>query len=722
MLDPACKTNVLIVEDETIVAWDIQEALETLGYDILARVTDGAEAIRLAAKLKPNLVLMDIHLAGSLSGIDVAEVLYTHFHIPIVYLTAHTDDRTLEQAALTNPFGYLVKPFQRIELHTTIQIALRRHQLEKTVHADRQWLTTTLSSIGEATIATDQKGMITFMNPLAEQLTGWQLPEAIGRDINQVLPLVSEREHAAIENPALKAIRLETRVSVPESYFLRAKDGAEWLVSDTAAPIKNRDGNTIGSVLVLRLTESHLTQSELQQRNIDLEQFQLRLISLLQDSSTQLQQAIACTQLINHIFEQSHLRLDTNQILQSTLQELGRSLDADYGWISLHDPKHASSSITCEYVSVDRPREGSAIATQVQLRNHPDFYRHLFQRKSWHYPSPEVLPTPYQSLLDVGQQILICPIFLDQVSPQDIEKRVIGEVGILTTGKPLLTDSQTNLISHIVSYAAGALQNTRLETIPQAPLSDSERLTWLQEDFISSVSQELRNPLDNMKTALEAMQYLTRSLKTIESDSLEHQPSPKSLHQPLEDYLQVLQEEWQREFSLINDLLSFQSSETQPLLALNSLDLSEWLPQIVKRFLPQTTEHGQTLTYQVHPDGLTIETHLPSLDRIVTELLTNAGKFTPPNQRIHLTVTAIDDQVVLKVANTGIEIPVKEWELIFQPFYRSHPNSAISIGTGLGLALVKKLVTRLRGKIRAESQDRTTILTVNLPLCEAGNV
>ncbi len=720
MSDTACKTNVLIVEDEAIVAWDIQEALETLGYDVLARAANGAEAIRLAVTLKPNLVLMDIQLAGSLSGIDVADVLYTRFHIPVVYLTAHTDDRTLEQAALTNPFGYLVKPFQRRKLHTTLQIALRRHQLEKTVHADRQWLTTTLSSMGEATIATDQKGMITFMNPLAEQLTGWQLQEAIGQDINQVVPLISEQEHAAIENPALQAIRLRTRVSVPESYFLRAKDGSELLVSHTAAPIEDPDGETIGSVSMLRLTDSHLVHSELQQRNGDLEQFQLRLISLLQNSSTQLQQAIACTQLINHVFEQSHLRLDTNQILQSTLQELGRALDADYSWISLHDSKYASSSITCEYVSVDRPRERSAIATQLQLQNYPDFYQHLFQRKSWHYPSPEILPTPYQSLLNVGQQILICPIFLDQVSPQSIEKRVIGEVGILTTGKPFLSVAQTNLISYVISYAAGALQHTRLETVSQTLLSNAERLTWLQEDFISSVSHELRNPLDNMKTALEAMKCLNRSLQSVQSESLEDQHFQESLHQTLEDYLQILQEEWQREFNLINDLLSFQTSEPQSPLALNSLELSQWLPQLVERFLPQTSEQRQTLTYQVHPDNLTIETHLSSLDRIVTELLTNAGKFTPPNQRIHLTVEAIAHQVVLKVVNTGIEIPANELKLIFQPFYRLHSNSATSMGTGLGLALVKKLVTRLGGEIQAESRDRTTTLIINLPLLEEG--
>ena len=124
-------TSILIVEDESIVAWDIQETLENLGYQVLSRVSSGEEAIQLSETNHPDLVLMDIRLDGEMNGIQAAQEIYTHLGIPIIYLTAHADEQTLGEATTTNPFGYLVKPFRSQELHTTIQVAL---QTEKARH------------------------------------------------------------------------------------------------------------------------------------------------------------------------------------------------------------------------------------------------------------------------------------------------------------------------------------------------------------------------------------------------------------------------------------------------------------------------------------------------------------------------------------------------------------------------------------------------------------
>ena len=164
--------KILVVEDESVVAWHVQEALQKLGHEVVAIAQTAKEAIQFAAHKCPDLVLMDICLQGQTDGVLAAEHLYLNLDLPVVYLTAHADEHTLRRATETSPFGYLIKPFQEAELHSTIQIALRRHQLERALKATQQWYATTLVSIGDATIATDVDGFVMFMNPTAELLTG----------------------------------------------------------------------------------------------------------------------------------------------------------------------------------------------------------------------------------------------------------------------------------------------------------------------------------------------------------------------------------------------------------------------------------------------------------------------------------------------------------------------------------------------------------------------
>ncbi len=131
------KARILIVEDEGIVALDLQSSLEGLGYDVLASVSSGEEAIEEAERTRPDLVLMDIMLEGDLDGVETAAQIHDRFYIPVIYLTAYADDDTLRRAKITEPFGYLLKPFDEAELRTTIEIALYKHQVEEALrHRD----------------------------------------------------------------------------------------------------------------------------------------------------------------------------------------------------------------------------------------------------------------------------------------------------------------------------------------------------------------------------------------------------------------------------------------------------------------------------------------------------------------------------------------------------------------------------------------------------------
>lgn len=138
-------TKILIVEDEGIVAKDIKKRLENLGYTVPAIVPSGEEAIR-AAKENPDLVLMDIVLKGDIDGIKAAEIIRAQFNIPVVYVTAHADNRVLQRAKATEPYGYILKPFEDRELHTTIEMALYKYKMEKKVKESGRWLSTILKS------------------------------------------------------------------------------------------------------------------------------------------------------------------------------------------------------------------------------------------------------------------------------------------------------------------------------------------------------------------------------------------------------------------------------------------------------------------------------------------------------------------------------------------------------------------------------------------------
>lgn len=244
--------RILVVEDEIIVAEDIKDSLEDLGYTVTAIADSGKKAIEKAAETQPNLVLMDIRLKGNMDGIQAAEQIWNRFNIPVVYLTANSDPNTLQRAKATEPFGYITKPFKERELHTAVDIALHRHKLERKLKDREQWLDTILTSIGDAVIATDDKSCITLLNPAAEALTGWKQEDALGRNLTEVFNIVIEETRTLSESPVTKVLQEGVVVSLAEQTILIAKNGADIPINVNAAPIKDHQGQLAGVVLVFQ--------------------------------------------------------------------------------------------------------------------------------------------------------------------------------------------------------------------------------------------------------------------------------------------------------------------------------------------------------------------------------------------------------------------------------------------------------------------------------------
>jgi two-component system cell cycle sensor histidine kinase/response regulator CckA len=268
------QTTILIVEDEAIVAADLAGKLRQLDYEVAGIVAAGEEAVAQAGSLNPKLVLMDIQLEGPMDGIEAAQAIRRRHDVPVIYLTAHSDAATLARAKLTGPFGYILKPFEERELATQIELALYKHQTDRQLREQREWLRVTLTSIGDAVIATDGTGRISFANPMAESLTGWKVEEAMGRPVTDVFRIVNEQTDQPLEEPVARVLREGRAVALANHAALVTRDGRTVPVEDSAAPILDAAGQVIGAVLVFHdVTDKRRSQEALERSNRELEQF-----------------------------------------------------------------------------------------------------------------------------------------------------------------------------------------------------------------------------------------------------------------------------------------------------------------------------------------------------------------------------------------------------------------------------------------------------------------
>ncbi len=244
--------RILVVEDESIVAKDIRASLQSLGYLVAGMASTGEEALAQAAALRPDLVLMDIKLKGEMDGIEAAHRLRSAAPVPVVYLTAFTDDDTLRRAKVSEAFGYLLKPFEDRELRTTIEMALYKHNMERQLQESREWFATTLRCIGDAVIATDVSASVQFVNPQAESLTGWSQADALGRPAPDIFCLQSADDPAPARMDVNALLDGSGDIRGGKDVILVARDGRHTPVDYTAAPIRESGGRIMGVVIIFR--------------------------------------------------------------------------------------------------------------------------------------------------------------------------------------------------------------------------------------------------------------------------------------------------------------------------------------------------------------------------------------------------------------------------------------------------------------------------------------
>jgi two-component system cell cycle sensor histidine kinase/response regulator CckA len=244
---------ILIVEDEKIVAMEIQEALRKMGYHVPTTAMTGEEAVQKTKELRPKLVLMDIKLKDGMDGIEAAIKIKEECPVPIVFMTAHADRETFLRSHIAEPYDYIIKPFQMKELNKRIEMALFRSRIEKHQKEKEQWMADTLNGISEGILTTDLRGIIQFINTTAESITGWTDGQALRRPIQDVF-LLTDEETGLIKSVLGDKLLYNGHPMHESNHVLLAtRNNGRVPIMYSVSPVRGHHGQVAGAVIAFKV-------------------------------------------------------------------------------------------------------------------------------------------------------------------------------------------------------------------------------------------------------------------------------------------------------------------------------------------------------------------------------------------------------------------------------------------------------------------------------------
>jgi PAS domain S-box-containing protein len=582
-------------------------------------------------------------------------------------------------------------------------------QREADLHEQRERLHITLSSIGDAVIATDAQSRVTFLNAVAAALTGWTEAEALGQDITAVFPIVNEDTRQMVENPVTRVLREGTVVGLANHTVLLARDGMERPIDDSGAPIRDAQGRLVGVVLVFRditarrQAETGRTQRETAQR-------------FLAEASTLLASSLEATTQLEHLA----------RLLVPTLGD----------WCSI-DLLQDDGNI--HRVAVVHTDPAKAALTEQLCQQYPrlaadashTLVRVLRTGQSWFDPavSADRLRAEARDAAhwDLEQAL---GFTAEMVVPLLARGRVLGTITcVLGEGARRYREADLALAEDLARRAALALDNARLYETAQAAqaaleqanaeleqrveertaaleqaMAERQRLEreahraehfTLLGHLAAGVSHEIRNPLAAIFLQVDVL-----------AEELA-QPSPDS-QAVVTEVLAEIKTHLARLDDLVQDYLSLvRVHNTQREVQDLGVAMAAWgreFQEVVAAYGVQFQVDGAE---QLGP----VAFHASTLHRALLNLVQNAAEAMPHGGTVTLAGHSSADQVQLQVRDTGSGIPVEQLSQMFEPLYTTKPG-----GTGLGLYIVQQIVAAHGGQVTVESQvGQGTTFTITLP-------
>jgi PAS domain S-box-containing protein len=678
----------MVVEDEKIIANDISYSLEILGYHVVASVAYGEEAVLRASELRPHLILMDIRLKGEMDGISAARQIQALLDIPVIYLTAMADEQTLQRAKLTEPFGYLLKPFDDQELRITIEIALYRHKLEQKLKANERWLSTTLQSIGEGVITTDPEGRINFMNPRAEALTGWSQAAALGQEARTVFQIVDKTAGTLLECPVTKLLSGAASPLETGHTLLLARDRTITPIDYNIAPISSSGGPLTGAVLAFRNISE---RRQLEERLTAIYQLGQEL-TLLHNEEVILKRVVETAAQVLHLNSVGLGLVDATANELVYRYYLGVSPQADDTRFSLTD---SSRGI------------GAAVVRSGQAINVPDTSQEA------RYVAIGPVPPPRSELC----------------VPMRVVEQVMGVLNAESDEPAHFTPADQQLLQLLADQAAVSLENARLYRNlqhqmqmlqgTQAQLVQSERMAALGR-LVASIAHEINNPLQAIQGVL--------SLLEIELAGQHRQ-------EKIEKYLDVADTEIERIAGTVHGMRDFYrpTSREQSDRAVDGfyqLDQAE-VPQADLRAILESVfqlvnkklQYHKIKVQQILADDLPMLPMSPDhLKQVMLNLTLNAIDALEEDGGTIQVSAALDQadfpdsqgQAVIRIefSDSGAGMSPEVLSRLFEPLFSTKDH-----GSGLGLFTSYQIIQANRGQIKASSQaGQGTTFAIFLPL------
>lgn len=643
--------RLLVVEDQAIIALDLASRLANLGYEVVGTANNADGAVRQALLHKPDLILMDIHLQGERDGIQAVEQLRTLADLPVIYLTAHSDLPTLQRARLTEPYGYILKPFEDRELHMAIEIGLYKHAMERKLKENERWLAATLKSMADAVIATTGQQQILLMNPIAETLTGWTLAEARGQPLSTVVQLVDEATRTPLRDPVIRIGEDGVLAQEIRQTHLVTRDGTERPIEGSAAPIRDERGNITGAVLILRdITERQQAEASLRWAE----------------------------QRYRKLFEEAPL------MYICTRNQAGKPIVTECNRVFLSTLEYSLAEVLGRPLS-----DFYALESRIELQERGGYQRALERG---------VVDEERIFLTRTGRRV---HTMLTAVSETNVRGEIVGTRAMYVDITQRRQADEALRASHA--------ELTRLLAQAKELTAAAQKATQLKDEILANTSHELRSPLTIIIGALDLM--LNEDFDMVEAErhtflTAAHEASDKLLGL-VNDLLDLAKLEaggvaLQREAvdisALLTEVQALMRGQAEP----KGLDLDLQLPAAP---LPTCfTDYGYLRRVLLHILSNAIkftETGSVTISARLIEQPLDRGR--------------ADRQLEIMVRDTGIGVAPEVQRQVFQPFVQGQRSTTRRYGgAGLGLSLSQRLVEVLDGSLTLTSAGEGSGTTVTL--------
>jgi PAS domain S-box-containing protein len=624
--------------------------------------------------------------------------------------------------------------------------ARRATQKEINEREQREQYRVTLASIGDAVIATDAKGRVTFMNPVAEALTGWSYPEASGKPINEVFKIINEQTRQPISNPAAQALENGVVVDLANHSVLLAKDGTERAIDDTAAPIQTAETGITGAVLVFRdISERRLAQRQLiesrERLRITLQSIGDGVIATDAEGRVSFVNPVA-EQLLGYRAEQTvgrPLRNVFNIVNELTREPVenpvervlrdgkivgmanhtllvrpdGISIPIDDSAAPIQDGQGSIVGVVLVFRDVSEQRRAekaqATLAAIVASSDDAIVSKDLNGRiMTWNLGAERLFG--YREDEAIGQPItLIIPPERIHEEAEILRRIRNGEridhyetVRIRKDGSPAEISLTVSPVRGADGTIIGASKIARDITERRAMERQLREADRQKDNFIAIVAHELRNPLSPIQNTIKVLQL------------------ERSADRELQHYCDLIEKEITQINRLLGDLLD-SSRITQGKLSLQKerIDLTRAVNRAVEASRPAIDEAGHHLRVDLSSQSLIVEADPMRLAQVFSNLLNNAAKFTESGGDIRVTTERQDNQAVVRISDSGIGIAPELMPKIYDMFVQGETVTERSHGgLGLGLTLARDILQLHGGTVEAKSDGvgHGSEFMVSLPL------